>query len=167
MKTIKLALLALFVSLATVTFAQQQVDLNELVASVGADQENAAALVEQATRTSPAQVHEIVNVLLANYPGLAEEIVFGAIAGLPSAEEEIVSRVVTRAITHRPGLASEIALGARRATSGMEAIINAAAVLALRNVSTNPNMVGLEPGQTNASSIPGVFVDGSILSPAR
>jgi len=160
-------LLAFFVSLASVASAQQQVDLDGLVASVGEDPDNVASLVEQAVRTSPAQVHEIVNVLLANYPELAEEVVFGAVAGLPSAEEDIVRRVVNRAILYRPGLASEIALGARRATTGMEPIINAAAVAALRTVATNPRLVGLEPGQTGSSSIPGVFVDGSILSPAR
>ncbi len=167
MKTLKLALLALFVSLASVVSAQQQVDVDELVAAVAQDTENTASLVEQAVRTSPAQVHEIVNVLLANYPELAEDIILGAIAGLPSAEEEIVRRVVTRAIIFRPGLASEIALGARRATTGMEPVINSAAVTALRNVATNPRIVGLQPGQTSNSATPGVFVDGSVLSPAR
>ena len=172
MKTIKFALFALFLSLVSVAQAQEaqaqgQVDLNALVASVGSEPDSTAAQVEAAVSANPEQVHEIVNVLLANYPDLAGEIIFGAIAGLPSANEEMVSRVVARAIAFRPGLASEIALGARRATTGMEGVINSAAVLALRQVASNPRAVGLVPGQREASAIPGVFVDGTLLSPAR
>lgn len=167
MKTIKLALLALFVSLVSVAHAQLQVDINALVKSVGADPDSTAAQVEEAVSSSPAEVHEIVNVLLANYPDLAGEIIFGAIAGLPSANEEMVSRVVSRAISFRPGLASEIALGARRATSGMEGTINSAAVLALRQVAKNPAAVGWNPGAPVTIAVPGVFVDELVLSPAR
>jgi hypothetical protein len=173
MKIVKLAVVALFVSLASVLSAQQ-VNLNQLAADVAADRESCAAHVEVAVRQSPSQVHEIVETLLAAEPELAEEIIFGAIAGMPTpVEEEVVARIVERAILFRPELATSIALGARRATVGMELAINRAAVRALRTVSTDPANRGVVPGQVRASAIPGVFVDGSILingmvmSPAR
>jgi hypothetical protein len=164
MKTIKLAVLALFLSLVTVV--QAQVNINDLVRSVGQAPEDAASMVEQAVRSSPEQVHQIIDALLANYPELAEEIVLGAIAGLPAVRNDVVYAIVQRAILSRPNLAPEIALGARRATVGMDAVINRASVDTLKLISTDPNRVGVAPGQRRASAIPGVFVDGSVLSPA-
>jgi|GEM_PF-5469167 len=167
MKTIKLALLALFLGL-TATVSAQNNAVGQVVADVGANPENTAPIVEAAVRQAPANVHVIVEALLAAYPELAEEIIFGAITGMPTPlEEEVVSMIVERAVLFRPELANEIALGARRATSGMDAVINRAAVRALRLIAMDPRRRGISSGQTTAHSIPGVFVDGSILSPAR
>lgn len=167
MKILKLALLALFA--AVTTSATAAVDIEELVAAVGENPDNCAALVEQAVRSSPEQLHDIVEALLAAYPELTEEIIFGAVAGMPTPlRDEVVSNIVERAILYRPALATDIAMGARRATTGMNENINKAAVRALRVASVRGPRRGLAPGQATAHAIPGIFLDGSILvSPAR
>lgn len=171
MNTLKLALIALFLGASSIVFAQiNQVNLADLIDTVGEDPDNTAAYTEEAVRSAPGQVHDIIEALLAAYPDLAEEIIFGAIAGMPTPlEEEEVTRLVERAVLFRPALATDIALGARRATTGMEQVINVAAVRALRSSAAR---TGIVPGQTRAHAVPGVFVDVSLLgsdviSPAR
>lgn len=171
MNTIKIALIALFLSASSIVFAQpapvNTVNVNELVATVGANPTEAAALTEQAVRSSPDQLHQIVEALLAAHPDLAEDIIYGAVAGMPAPlDEDALALVVSRSITFRPSLAPEIAVGARRATTGMNPVINRAAVDALREVAL-ASQAGMRPGQQRPHSVPGVFVDGSILSPAR
>lgn len=172
-KTLPIALLALFVSLTSLIFAQDNttINLNELVAAIEETPENTASLVEEAVRNSANQASEITERLLATFPDLAEEIVYGAIAGMPEPlSEEDLEQYLLQIVQFRPALAPDIVIGARRATTpAMEPVITATVRLALQHIIAQQGLGVL--GRTNRSSVPGDdFYDPTIhqvISPSQ
>lgn len=169
---LKTALLALFVSLTPFAFAQEndQVDLDQLVAAIEENPEETASLVEEAVRSSFGQLIEITERLLATRPDLAEEIVFGAIAGMPEPlSEEDLEQFLRHAVHYRPALAPEIVIGARRATTpAMEPVITSTVQLALRQIITNQGLGVI--GRTSQSAIPDDDFDPTlhqVISPSQ
>lgn len=125
MKALKFIIVALFFGVASHLSAQA--DLNALADAIAEDPGNAAALVQAAVAENPGDVNAIVARLLADFPNLAEEVIYGAINGLPSPSRGDILDLVERAVKLRPGLSAEIVVGARRATArieGMDAQIN-------------------------------------------
>src|SRR5690625_6853201 len=112
-KTLQIVLMALFTGLTSIALAQSngQVDLDQLAAAVGENPDATASLVEEAVRTSPDQIYEITERLLASYPELTEEIILGAIAGMeePLSEKEL-EKFLHHADRYRPALAPDIVI---------------------------------------------------------
>lgn len=152
-KTFKFLILALFTSFASLGFAQENgVNLDELVAAVRENPEAVAELVEEAVSASPGQILDITDRLMATFPELTEEIIFGALAGLPQPlEEEDVRQLLMHATLYRPGLAPDIVRGARRATTpAMEPIIGSAVSIALETAISERGLGVI--GRTDQSS---------------
>lgn len=168
---LKVTLLAFFVSLSSLAFGQDnEVDLDALVSAIEENPESAASLVEEAVRSSLGQITEITDRLMADFPELTEEIVLGAIAGMPeplSAED--LDQLLTHVTLYRPGLAPEIVIGARRATDDMEDTITGAVRGALQAAINNGGLGVI--GRTSGSSKPGDDFDPTaflnIISPSQ
>jgi hypothetical protein len=141
MKTLRLTFLALFVALTSNLMAQDAAGaLDDLLLAIREDPENTAVMVEAVVAEYPDQAAPLVNRLLATFPDLAEEIVFGAVNGLPAPQaEEAVFGLVTQAVRYRPALAGAIVSGALRAVPDMEGTIIAAARAGLRE---GPGVIG-------------------------
>jgi outer membrane murein-binding lipoprotein Lpp len=169
-KTMKLTLLAVFVGFTSLAFGQgNRINLDELAQAVRANPGEAAALVEEAVRNSPEQITAITDRLMASFPGLTEEIVFGAIAGMPTPlSEDALTRFLNHVVAYRPGATPEIVSGARRATSPAMAPVITAAVRNALQLAIGENGLGVI-GRTSESSVASASFNPSlrIISPAQ
>ena len=166
MKIINISLFSAFLVLASATFGQNLINLNDLVREVGGDRENVELIVQRAVSQSPDQISDIIEVLIRAYPELTEQIVFGAIAGLPRPDREKINELIRRAIFTNPGMAAQVVAGADRATEGMTAEIERIAQVAMNEYLSNPQNPGLGVGGQNQPGSPAASFDGTVLSPS-
>ncbi len=166
MKIIKFTFLVLFLSLSTGAMGQNLLNLNDLVREVGGDRENVELIVQRAVSQSPDQIADIIEVLIKAYPELTEQIVFGAIAGLPRPDRDKIYELIRRAIFTNPGMAPQAVAGALRATEGMGPEIERAAQVAMNEYLSNPAAPGKAVGGESQSGTPASSFEGTILSPS-
>ncbi len=168
----RIAILGLFVSFTSLAMGQNnRVNLDELSQAVRENPENTASFVGEAVSLSLGQITAITAItdrLMARFPDLTEEIVFGAIAGMPTPlSEDDLTQLLTHAVLFRPALAPEIVVGARRATTpAMEPVITAAVRNALQRA-IGAGGLGVI-GRTTAASTPAASYNPTlrIISPS-
>jgi hypothetical protein len=150
MKKLSYILTVLLMAFATQAFGQ--VNLDELAAAIEEDEEGAAALVEEAVAANPSQAEAIMTALLTQFPGLAQGIVFGVIAGMPAGTSNTeIANLVGVAVSVSPAQAAQILAGARLAAGGNQALM-AQIVSSIRTAVRGLSSVPVAPGPPGSSS---------------